>query len=121
MPPEIANVFDNALSKSTAFNLTLQSVQATHAYDFNKLYSTIFKECDRYGWCQYIPTDNVAIFDGNITTGFYYIETNNYYPCHGDGWYCDMFICDILHYNIIVLDDIKYQIKPFNKLDKTLF
>ena len=32
-----------------------------------------------------------------------------------------MFVCDILHYNTIVLDDISYQIKPFNKLDKNFF
>ena len=72
MSPEIANVFDNALSKNTAFNLTLQNVQATHAYDFNKLYSTILREWDRHGLCQFLPTDNVALYDGNITTAFSY-------------------------------------------------
>lgn len=94
---------------TTAFSLTLKDVHATHAYDFNQLYSTKLQNCDKYGWCQFMTTDKVALLDGQPTTRFH-IETDNLYPCHGNSWYCDMFICDFLQYTIIVLGDIKYQI-----------
>ena len=70
LSPQVAEIFNGNSSKNTAFNITLEEVQATHAYDFNKLYASILKCCDNFGWCQYMPTDFVQPFDGCITTGF---------------------------------------------------
>ena len=36
LSPQVAHVFNDKLSKNTAFNITLKETQATHAYDFNK-------------------------------------------------------------------------------------
>ena len=107
--------------KNTGFNITLKDIEATHAYDFNKLYSSILKNSGHHGWCKFLSIDEVEIFDGKITNGFNYIETVNCYPCHGNGWYCDDFICSSIEFNIMSIDDIKYQLKPSNVLKSDYF
>ena len=108
--------------KNTAFNITLKDIQATTAYDFNKLYSLILRSCgDDFGWCSYLPIDCVEPYDQTIKTGFYYIETDNFNPCHGNGWYADIFVCEALHLKIITHDDIKYQIKSSRMLSPRFF
>ena len=67
---------------------------------------------DQYGWSQYEPTDEIQPFDGVITTGSYYIETNNCFPLRGNGFYSDAVINELLLDNSIKLDDFKHQIKP---------
>ena len=58
MSPQVADVFNDTLAKNTAFNITLKDIQATTAYDFNKLYSSILRFCgDNFGWCSFLPTD----------------------------------------------------------------
>ena len=122
MSPQVADVFNGKSSKNTTFNITLQDVQATDAYDFNKLYSSILRFCgDDFGWCSFLPTDCIEPYDHNIKTGFYYIETNNVFPCHGNGWYADIFICDALNLQLITHDDIKYQIKSSRMLNPRFF
>ena len=49
------------------------------AFDINIQYTNILCNCDKYGWSLYTPTDEVKEFDGEIDTGLYYIETNNYF------------------------------------------
>ena len=113
MTPQISEVFDSKFCKNTGFNITLKNEEATHAYDFNKLYAYVLSTCnnDQYGWSQYTPTDEIQPFDGVITTGSYYIETNNCFPLHGNGFYSDAVINQLLLDNSIKPDDIKYQIK----------
>ena len=122
MSPQVSNVFNDKLAKNTAFNITLKDIQATTAYDFNKLYASILRFCgDKFGWCYYLPIDSIEPYDQNIKTGFYYIETDNVMPCHGNGWYADIFVCDALKLNIITHDDIKYQIKSSRMLSPRFF
>ncbi len=40
-----------------------------------------------FGWPVYSVFDEVKSFDGEIETGFYYINTNNVFPFKGAGWY----------------------------------
>ncbi len=40
-----------------------------------------------FGWPIYSVFDEVKSFDGEIETGFYYINTNNFFPFKGAGWY----------------------------------
>ena len=52
VPPQVADVFNDKSSKSTALNVTLKDTQATHAYDLNKLYAYTLRCCgDKFGWC----------------------------------------------------------------------
>jgi len=72
-------IFNDPLSRNTAFNITLQDTQATDAYDFNKLYLSILKELhDNFGWAPFQPNDYVEPFDGVIPTGFYWIHCKEY-------------------------------------------
>ena len=66
---------------------------------------------DKHGWPQFTATDEIQEFDGTITAGSYYVETQNCFPAHGHGFYSDTFIEFLLELNIITLHDIKYQIK----------
>lgn len=68
-----------------------------------------------------MPTDYVSEYDTEITTGFYYIEIHNCFPCHGNGWYCDSFVKDALSLQVITHDHIKYQIKPSQALHPNFF
>ena len=122
MSPQVADIFNDKASKNTAFNITLKDVQATDAYDFNKLYSSILRFCgDNFGWCSYLPIDCIEPYDENITTGLYYVETNVFFPCRGNGWYADMFVCEALNLSLITHDDIKYQIKSSHTLNPRFF
>ena len=113
MTPQISEIFDSIFCKNTGFNITLKNQEATHAYDFNKLYAYVLSTCnnDQYGWSQYAPTDEIQSFDGVITTGSYYIETDNCFPLRGNGFYSDAVINQLLLDNSIKLDNIKYQLK----------
>jgi len=123
LSPQVAKIFNDKSSKNTAFNITLKPVQATKAYDFNKLYSYILQCCnnDKFGWSQYSPVDEVEVFDGKITTGIYFIKCNDCFPFHGNGWYSDAFVYDALNLNLIDDDDILYQIKASTKLPYWFF
>jgi len=69
MSPPIAYIFNDPLSRNTAFHITLQDAQATDAYDFNNFYSSILKELnDNFGWAPFQPNDYVEPFDGVIST-----------------------------------------------------
>ena len=59
-----------------------------NAYDYNKHYTSCLmgKGCS-FGWPVYSVFDDVKSFDGEIETGFYYINTNNFFPFKGAGWY----------------------------------
>ena len=43
------------------------------------------------------------------------------FPCHGNGWYADIFICDALNLQLITHDDIKYQIQSSRMLPPRFF
>ena len=124
MSPHVSDIFNDTSSKNTAFNITIKPVQATKAYDFNKLYAYILLCCnndDIYGWSQFLPTDEVKPFDGVISKGIYFVKCYNAKPFRGNGWYCDSFVADALHLNLINCDDVLFQIKASNKLHSRFF
>lgn len=91
--------------------MTLKDIQATDAYAFNRLYASILKYCGDFGWCYDVPPDFIEPYENNIKTLFYYIETDNMFPCRGNGWYGDVFVCNALHVKLITRDNVKYQRK----------
>ena len=40
-----------------------------------------------FGWPVYSVFDEVKAFDGEIEAGFYYVDTDNFFPFKGAGWY----------------------------------
>jgi hypothetical protein len=123
MTPQVSELFDSKYCKNTGFNITLKDEEATHAYDFNKLYAFVLSTCgdDEYGWSQYTPTDEIQPFDGTIATGSYYIETDNCFPLRGNGFYADAVANRLLLANSIKPEDIKYQVKASNKKPSDFF
>ena len=68
------------------------------AYDINRHYTKLHRDCDSYGWPKYEAMDTIEVFDGSIATGVYYIKTTEF--C-GNGWYSDSVVDDLLYDNII--------------------
>jgi hypothetical protein len=93
-----------------------------NAYDYNKHYTSCLmgKGCS-FGWPVYSIFDEVKPFDGEIETGFYYINTNNFFPFKGAGWYD----ADLVYYacecKIITNDNILLQYKSSDILNTDNF
>jgi hypothetical protein len=49
------------------------------------------------------------------------MNSKNYLPLRGNGWYSDSVVCDALDLKMITHDDIRYQIKASKKLNANLF
>jgi hypothetical protein len=93
-----------------------------NAYDYNKHYTSCLmgKGCS-FGWPVYSVFDEVKSFDGEIETGFYYINTNNFFPFKGAGWYD----ADLVYYGceckIITNKNILLQYKSSDTLNTDNF
>ena len=92
------------------------------AYDYNKHYSScLMGQGLKYGWPIYNVFDEVVKFDGKLAPGFFYVETSNFFPFRGNGWYD----CDLVDYGIesgiITKDNITLQYKSQQFLEPTHF
>jgi len=93
-----------------------------NAYDYNKHYSSCFMGQDvKFGWPVYSVFDEIVPFDGKIEAGYYYVETENFFPFHGNGFYDADLIQFAINEKIIKLNQIKYQYKPSTVLPITYF
>ena len=63
-------------------------------------------------FAKYSVLDNIEIFDGILSTGFYYIETEHNFPLHSSGFYSLPMVEYVLENQMIEKCDIKYQFKP---------
>jgi hypothetical protein len=52
--------------------------------------------------------DKVKVFNGELRTGIYYVETKSYFPLRGNGWYSLPMVEYCLAIGIITLENIKY-------------
>ena len=89
-----------------------------NAYDYNKHYtSCLMGKGLSFGWPVYSVFDEVKSFDGEIEAGFYYIETDNFFPFKGAGWYD----ADLVYYayecKLIKKKNILLQYKSSTVLD----
>ena len=92
------------------------------AYDYNKHYtSCLMGQKIKFGFPIYNIFDEVKPFDGEIKTGFYFIETKNFFPFKGNGWYDADLVFYALNSNIITCDDIKFQYKSVQELKPKYF
>jgi 5-methylcytosine-specific restriction endonuclease McrA len=70
---------------------------------------------------RYSVLDDIELFDGNITTGFYYIESENTFPLRKNGFYSEPMVKFCLNKNIINKSQIKYQFKSSFKIKTDYF
>ncbi len=87
-------------------------------YDYNKHYtSCLMGEGLSFGWLVYSVFDEVKPFDGDIKAGYYYIDTDHFFPCKGAGWYD----ADLVYYayecKLIEQKDILLRCKSSTVLD----
>ena len=65
--------------------------------------------------------DDVKLFNGELSTGFYLVESDNYFPLRGNGWYSLPMVKYCIDNNIISKDDIIYQLKASFNVPKFTF
>ena len=109
--PQIYDILTSKLCMNSPF-LEFYEKEGDIAFDINKQYTNILCNCDAFGWSLYTPTDEVKRFDGVIDTGLYYVETNNYFPLKGNGWYFDDTVEKAIKYKLINQENIIYQLNP---------
>jgi hypothetical protein len=73
----------------------------------------------KYDYCVFTVFDKLEVFEvTTIVPGLYYVESDNYLPLRGNGFYYHNMICYCLENNIITLYDIKFVIKSSLTLKK---
>lgn len=85
--------------------------------DINKCRKNILRY-SKYSYCVYSclddvkPINNEIKHDNSVSIGYYYIETSNFFPLKGNGWYSYVMVEFCLKNNIINKEDIKYCVIP---------
>ncbi len=74
-----------------------------------------------FGWPVYNVFDEVNPFDGNIEAGFYYINTDNFFPFKGAGWYDADLVFYAYKCKIILKSNTLKQYKASTTLDVNNF
>ena len=89
-----------------------------NAYDYNKHYtSCLMGEDLSFGWPVYSVFDEVKPFDGDIKAGYYYIDTDNFFPFKGAGWYDADLVYYAIECKLIEKKNILLQYKSSTVLD----
>jgi hypothetical protein len=85
--------------------------ETIYTIDINKCRRNILLN-HKYDYCVFNVMDDVEVFDINteIIEGLYYIETDNYFPLRGNGWYYHSLTSYCLDNSIISRDNIKYVV-----------
>ena len=78
---------------------------------------------NKYKYPQFTVLDNVKVFKPTmkLQAGKYYIETNAYFPCRGNGWYHQHMIEYLLKHNLITLDNIKFCVIASLTIEENYF
>ena len=71
----------------------------------------------KYGWPIYNVFDEVAQFDGKLAPGFFYVETSNFFPFRGNGFYDADLVDYGIEGGIITKDNITLQYKSRQHLE----
>ena len=87
----------------------LKSKKRLISYDYAKCYSHIVQTYDMPIFDQNSCVDKFRSKD-EIQPGFLYVETSQFFPLRGNGWYSHYLVEYCLNERLISRDDIKYQI-----------
>ena len=86
---QVSEIINNKLSKSYAFVETLnknKENKKVFSIDINKCIKNILYY-QNYEYPVFTVMDSVKKYDGEYGAGLYYIESENYIPLRGNGWY----------------------------------
>jgi hypothetical protein len=93
-------IFHSEFIRNCQFNgwLSKPKTDNLHSYDYNKHYtSCLMGQNIKFGWAIYTVFDEVKSYSGKMSTGFFFVETENVFPFRGNGWYD----ADLVDYGII--------------------
>jgi hypothetical protein len=71
----------------------------------------ILKESNTFDYPVFTVMDKLEPYKNHSCPGVYYVQTKNYFPMRGNGWYYNNMIEYALAEKLITTDDIKYVIK----------
>jgi len=117
---KVQEIMSSALSSSYAF---VESINKSHMEE--KLFTIDINKCRRnillnhkYNYCVFNVIDDPKEFNINsaIKKGLYYIETDNYFPLRGNGWYYHSLIVYCLKNNVISRQNIENVIYASSSL-----
>jgi hypothetical protein len=113
---QVQSIMDSSLSQTHAF---VEPINFDEVNNDKTIYTIDINKCrknilyyGKYDYCVFTVFDKPEEFKGsNIHHGLYYIETNNYFPLRGNGWYYHNMVVYCIDNNIIQYNNIKYVIK----------
>ncbi len=117
---ETHEIFDKKKSAFTRNNLDEEEYKSLDSklffgLDINKCRTNIVRH-SKFDYCVFSVLDNVVQFDckkhKDIPIGYYFIDTFNYLPFKGSGWYSYPIVQFGLQEKIINLSHIKYMLQP---------
>ena len=87
-----------------AYFKELEEDKIIYSIDINKCCKNILYY-GQFDYCVFTVFDKIDEFKGTIIRpGLYYIESDNYMPLRGNGWYYHNMVCYCIENNIIKLD-----------------
>ena len=119
-------IIESTLAQTHAFveRLHFKKVQegkTIYTIDINKSRKNILYYGD-FDYAVFTVFDQPSEFkDPVIVPGLYYVESDNYVPLRGNGWYYHNMIVYCLDNNIIKLENIKYVVKSSLSLPKSYY
>ena len=96
--------------KEKQITTDVKNTSHIYAMDINKCRRNMLLFND-YDIPLFTVMDQPKKYNGQTSTGKYYVETNQYFPMHGNGWYDYPMIRYCLDEKLIVSSDIKYVVE----------
>jgi hypothetical protein len=113
---QVQSIMDSSLSQTHAF---VEPINFDEVNNDKTIYTIDINKCrknilyyGKYDYCVFTVFDKPEEFkETELPHGLYYIETNNYFPLRGNGWYYHNMVVYCIDNNIIQYNNIKYVIK----------
>ena len=126
----VKNIFDSSLAHSYAFIETLENDDYLFSklIEDKKIFNIDVNKCRKnilyyqnYSYPVFTVTDQPQTYNNQKEPGLYYIETENYLPMRGNGWYYYPMVDYCLSNNIIQSSDIKQVVLSSLSVDGSYY
>ena len=118
-------IINSLYAKSHAFVETLREPDEKYYY---KMYKLDINKCRRnclyhskYEFPVFSVMDEVEEFSGKIEPGLFFVETDNYIPLRGSGWYSQPAVEYCLEEKLIAKNDIKFAVYATGTIKRNYF
>jgi len=116
---KVQNLFNSHFAQTYAYvEYAIKNIPKSYKgkpiykYDINKCRKNILYHSE-FDYCLFTVMDDIKVFNSAVDTikpGRYFLETKQYMPCRGNGWYYHNTVSFFLEQDLITLDDIKYVV-----------